>query len=81
MNTSEKIEELRKVILNYEDIYNSAIMAKDNIDRHEYNDIELMEGSIKFMYKAAQSAQIFIKPSEIEPISKAVLEIIMRIDQ
>ena len=80
LNTTEKIEEFRKVILNYEDIYNAAINAKYYIENSEFNQEELINGLNSFISRIVEETNIIIRPNEIEQVRESVYNIIMRID-
>ena len=81
LTTIEKIEELRKWVLNDQDLYNEAKNAKELIDNYDYTEFQELEGAKHFSYKVARKAQIYINPSELNEIGQSVLNLIMRIDQ
>ena len=74
LNTSEKIAELRKWVLNVEEFYGTAQGLS------EVSKMGLKVNYVKFMFAIAEKAQIFIKPSEIDTISEAIKKLVKGIE-
>ena len=75
LNTSEKIAELRLWVLNDEGLYLGAKHLNELVQ--EGIEINISE----FMFYVANTASIFIKPSEIDAANEALLKLVKEIDQ